>query len=186
MDNTDDAENPTTETNTEPLTVPNRTLGENMNGSVSDSPESAYAAVITNSQADATVSRAPEDPPIAVTQLDINSNIHSSPLPIRTSGLLARRQASIPASNELSMNSNIDMPDRANETEMGAHLEQQRTYTQTPDPAEIIAGEGPLTPRNDAGPFVFDGSAGRSDARQLFVPSLAQVADGDRSLRYSS
>lgn len=31
----------------------------------------------------------------------------------------------------------------------------------TPTSADIIAGEGPLTPRNDAGPFVFDGSAGR-------------------------
>ena len=79
------------------------------------------------------------------------------------------------------MNGNIDMPDRAEETEMGVHLEQQRTSTQTPDPSEMIAGEGPLTPRNNAGPFVFDGSAGRSDARQLFVPNLAQVTDGPRS-----
>ena len=93
-------------------------------------------------------------------------------------GLLARRQATNSASPELTtMNGNIDMPDREPENEAGVQLEQQRTNTQTPDPTEMIAAEGPLTPRNNAGPFVFDGSAGRADARQLFIPSLAQVAD---------
>ena len=37
-------------------------------------------------------------------------------------------------------------------------------------PREAGDGEGPLTPRNDAGPFVFDGSAGRvPDARPAVV-----------------
>ena len=71
------------------------------------------------------------------------------------------------------MNGNIDMPDRTDESEVGAELEQQRTNTQTPDPTDMITAEGPLTPRNNAGPFVFDGSAGRSDVRQLFIPRLA-------------
>lgn len=34
--------------------------------------------------------------------------------------------------------------------------------TSTPTSAEIIGGEGPMTPRNNAGPFVLDGSAGRA------------------------
>lgn len=37
----------------------------------------------------------------------------------------------------------------------------------TPTSADIIGGEGPLTPRNNAGPFVFDGSAGRVGGRHL-------------------
>lgn len=37
----------------------------------------------------------------------------------------------------------------------------------------IIAGEGPMTPRNDAGPFVLDGSAGESS--DIRVTSLAAI-----------
>lgn len=37
----------------------------------------------------------------------------------------------------------------------------------SPTSAEIILGEGPMTPRNNAGPVVFDGSAGRSDEGRL-------------------
>ncbi|KAL9111071.1 MAG: hypothetical protein Q9227_004504 [Pyrenula ochraceoflavens] len=36
----------------------------------------------------------------------------------------------------------------------------------TPDTGDVMSGEGPLTPRNNAGPFVFDGSAGRSSGRR--------------------
>ncbi|KAI1608247.1 hypothetical protein EDD37DRAFT_570064 [Exophiala viscosa] len=97
--------------------------------------------------------------------------------PRRSSGLLARRQATNPSPEVTSMNGNIDMPDQPDEEEMNAHLDHQRTRTQTPDPEQIIAGEGPLTPRNNAGPFVFDGSAGRSDARPLVVPGIPEVAD---------
>ncbi|KAI9703167.1 MAG: hypothetical protein M1836_007732 [Candelina mexicana] len=38
---------------------------------------------------------------------------------------------------------------------------------------ENVVAEGPMTPRNDAGPFVFDGSAGRAAARVL-TGSLSQ------------
>ena len=88
---------------------------------------------------------------------------------LSTSGLLARRQAANPGSPDVRSINAIDMPNRSNEVDMGNHLEEQITRTETPDPAErIISGEGPLTPRNNAGPFVFDGSAGRDaggDAR---------------------
>ena len=49
----------------------------------------------------------------------------------------------------------------------------------TPKPTMSVAmlhHEGPLTPRNDAGPFVFDGSAGRTPSRRA-VPNLAEVAE---------
>ncbi len=111
--------------------------------------------------------------------IDVTNNGGSASTP-RTSGLLARRQAANPASPEVnSINGNIDMPERPDEDEVHTHLEHQRTRTQTPDPEHIIAGEGPLTPRNNAGPFVFDGSAGRSDAGQLAVPGIPEVTNGN-------
>lgn len=61
----------------------------------------------------------------------------------------------------------------------GAHM--QRTSTRTPSPnglsssvGDALAGvEGPMTPRNDAGPFIFDGSAGRgSEVRLAALPTM--------------
>jgi E3 ubiquitin-protein ligase DMA1/2 len=165
MDNTDDQDIQTTETGAPPMM-------NNDGPEANSGPASARAAVAeetptTDSSANRNTSPS-EDSPAD----------HSSPLPFRTSGLLARRQATNPASPELStMNANINMPDREDEDEMSLHLEEQRTSAQTPDP--LIGTEGPLTPRNDAGPFVFDGSAGRSDSRSLAVPNLATVASGE-------
>ncbi|KAI9872406.1 MAG: hypothetical protein M1830_001689, partial [Pleopsidium flavum] len=45
----------------------------------------------------------------------------------------------------------------------------------TPTAGETLGPEGPMTPRNDAGPFVFDGSAGRASGRRA-VASLAEAA----------
>lgn len=95
--------------------------------------------------------------------------------PMSTSGLLARRQAANPGSPDVRSVSGIDMPRRSNEMDMSNHLEEQITRTETPDAAErIIAGEGPLTTRNNAGPFVFDGSAGRSSGRVVAIPELTE------------
>lgn len=58
-------------------------------------------------------------------------------------------------------------------TEPNSHAERQLTRTPSPNglhPSSIdaIAGvEGPMTPRNDAGPFIFDGSAGRVAGMRL-------------------
>ena len=54
-----------------------------------------------------------------------------------------------------------------------------RDLARTPSPnrlpsslADGLAGpEGPMTPRNDAGPFIFDGSAGRAAETGLATPS---------------
>jgi len=74
------------------------------------------------------------------------------------------------------MNGSIEMPDQPDDDGMNVQLDHQRTRTQTPDPEQAAgSGEGPLTPRNNAGPFVFDGSAGRSDAMQLQVPGIPEV-----------
>lgn len=88
----------------------------------------------------------------------------SPPEPIRTSGLLSRRQATNPDSPEInSVSGAIDMPQRNSST--GSRLEPTRT--ETPDGERIINGEGPLTPRNDVGPFILDGSAGRASGRRV-------------------
>lgn len=104
--------------------------------------------------------------PVAVPQPALNA-----------SGLLSRRQdrptlGPAMGSDGLSPPVNvIPMPKRPTEAEMQDMLTQQRTQTETPNGELIIAGEGPLTPRNNAGPFVFDGSGSRTGSRrQLVVP----------------
>jgi hypothetical protein len=84
------------------------------------------------------------------------------------------------------MNGGIDMPGRPNDVEMSNTLDQQRTRTETPDGSrvtsaeQIISGEGPLTPRNNAGPFVFDGSAGRAGAAGAGrILSLGERTEGE-------
>lgn len=94
--------------------------------------------------------------------------------PMAGSGLLARRQAANPGSPELRSMSGIDMPNRPNDVEMSNHLEEQKTRTVSPDAEQIVAGEGPLTPRNNAGPFVFDGSAGRGSGRVVTIPEVTE------------
>ncbi len=83
---------------------------------------------------------------------------------VTLSGLLARRQASHPASTEIASVNVIDMPTQLAPSTTET-TEVDCTNAATPDPGEILSGEGPLTPRNNAGPFVFDGSAGRSSTR---------------------
>jgi hypothetical protein len=86
---------------------------------------------------------------------------HTSNHPTTHSGLLARRKANQSASAEAASMNGIDLhnqlePSTTNTTEV------DRLGATTPDVGEVLLGEGPLTPRNNAGPFVFDGSAGRS------------------------
>lgn len=89
----------------------------------------------------------------------------------RNSTLLSRRQANKPASPEIASVSNaIDVPGRS-----GANLEPTRT--QTPEGERIISGEGPLTPRNDVGPFILDGSAGRGSTNR--VVAINEVTESD-------
>lgn len=91
---------------------------------------------------------------------------------VSSPSLLARRHSSNPASPEIASVNAIDIPGRRDNAAMGSALQTEITRTVSPNTAEeIIAGEGPLTPRNNAGPFVFDGSAGR-EARRLTVPSI--------------
>lgn len=52
----------------------------------------------------------------------------------------------------------------------------------TPSPghrsADVLSGaDGPMTPRNDAGPFIFDGSGGRRVAAQTATPNMGAVVE---------
>lgn len=93
------------------------------------------------------------------------------PREIASPGLLVRRHESNPASPEIALVNPIDMPARHEHGTIGSTLQHELTRTTSSNMEDIISGEGPLTPRNNAGPFVFDGSAGR-DARRLTVPSI--------------
>lgn len=180
MDNTDDQEVPPTDA-TEEMSPPDMdaTADAQANGQLTG--ESGPTNAETETAGDAHLTA--ENPALAISNTtDGSSDENPSSTPSRASGLLARRQAVNPISAELShMNGNIDMPVPLDDDEMNVQLEYQRTRTQTPDPEQIIAGEGPLTPRNNAGPFVFDGSAGRSDGRQSVVPGIPEVTEGDRA-----
>lgn len=115
----------------------------------------------------------------STSQPPASNDAPSSPSSMRGSGLLARRQAAYPASPEAqAMNGNINIPDRPGQDDANVQLDHQRTRTQTPDPEQTPSGEGPLTPRNNAGPFVFDGSAGRTDGQRLVVPGIPEVTNG--------
>lgn len=125
------------------------------------------------------------DDPQAVPTITTGSNpVPNTPSNISNSSLLARRhdRTVSPASNNLSPSmQSIPMPSRPTESEMNDFLAQQRTRTESPNAEQIIAGEGPLTPRNNAGPFVFDGSGSRTGSRRhLNVPSqsLDEISDG--------
>jgi hypothetical protein len=67
----------------------------------------------------------------------------------------------------------------------------ERTSTRTPSPnglsssaGDALAGvEGPMTPRNDVGPFIFDGSAGRgADVQLAALATMNLTAAADSSL----
>lgn len=47
----------------------------------------------------------------------------------------------------------------------------------TPTAAEVLGPDGPMTPMNDAGPFVFDGSAGRAEGRRAVVSLTGAAPD---------
>ena len=92
------------------------------------------------------------------------------------SSLLSRRQAANPASAEIGSMNGIPMPQRYDPDETTNELQPEITRTGSPD--AIISGEGPLTPRNNAGPFVFDGSAGRpSSGRRLTASAIGEDED---------
>ena len=93
--------------------------------------------------------------------------------------LLSRRNEKHPPVDDTAPVNSIPMPERSTDMEMRDHLARQRLTAGSPSAEQTVAGEGPLTPRNNAGPFVFDGS-GRSGSRRNLVPpvNISEVSDG--------
>lgn len=113
----------------------------------------------------------------AIQEAEANTNgSQPASVSMTDSGLLARRAATNPASPDIAAVNGIEIPARPDENEIQHPLDQQMTNIESPNEDVIIAGEGPLTPRNNAGPFVFDGSGG-SGARRLLIPNLANVSE---------
>ena len=99
--------------------------------------------------------------------VESDSNEHQ---PGSLASLLARRQASNPAASQISSMNGINIPSGRGEPDAEAN-DLSRLNTATPDAAEILSGEGPLTPRNNAGPFILDGSAGRPSGHRGVIPA---------------
>ncbi|ETN45031.1 uncharacterized protein HMPREF1541_09907 [Cyphellophora europaea CBS 101466] len=94
----------------------------------------------------------------------------------RNGTLLSRRQANKPESSEIaSVSQAIDTPRRSGDD--GANLETTRTQTPDSGDRNVNGAEGPLTPRNDVGPFILDGSAGRASGRR--VTAINEVTESD-------
>jgi E3 ubiquitin-protein ligase DMA1/2 len=92
-----------------------------------------------------------------------------------TSGLLSRRQTSNSISSPvLAPVNGIEIPRSSTTAQLAVvSIDTPGTFrTATPTSADLIGGEGPLTPRNDAGPFVFDGSAGRASGGRLTTSAM--------------
>ena len=106
--------------------------------------------------------------------IDESVDERTSNQPMTLSGLLARRQAAQPTSGEVASINGIEMPNPLAPSTTNT-TEVDRLGAATPEAGEVLSGEGPLTPRNNAGPFVFDGSAGRSNGRRVVA------ADGNIS-----
>lgn len=98
----------------------------------------------------------------------------------RTQSIMSRRRQQNPSAGDLSSSAlpTLPMPARPSQAEMTDLLEQQRTQAGSPDQQQIIAGEGPLTPRNNAGPFVFDGSGSRAGSRRrVHAPEIGNLSE---------
>jgi hypothetical protein len=81
-----------------------------------------------------------------VEPVDAASGTSSSPpVPIIASRVAKPQKESVPSTGDL------DPP-----------LNAANSHARLDNSAEVLGPEGPMTPRNDAGPFVFDGSAGRA------------------------
>ncbi|MCJ1288667.1 hypothetical protein MMC34_000195 [Xylographa carneopallida] len=101
----------------------------------------------------------------------------NQPTPSAGPSLISRRLASrpsfgvvneVPALEDSSMN--IDLAANQSTIPQSPPITPRAAgglRTPTPTAGEVLDHVGPLTPRNDAGPFVFDGSAGRSAGRRM-------------------
>jgi len=83
--------------------------------------------------------------------------------------LLSRRNASSTSMLQCGLKAARSTPDNTHQSELSNSLRVAMHTT-----GEPLGPESMMTPRNDAGPFVFDGSGGRAMGRRV-VASLAEA-----------
>jgi E3 ubiquitin-protein ligase DMA1/2 len=109
-------------------------------------------------------------------QFESNAEQPATPPQAATNSLLSRRQTSNSSvSSGIAPVNSIHIPTSSSGTPLTHVVPHDPAGTLravTPTSADIIAAEGPLTPRNDAGPVVFDGSAGRSSSRRVTATAM--------------
>ncbi|KAH0547568.1 hypothetical protein FGG08_000293 [Glutinoglossum americanum] len=88
---------------------------------------------------------------------------NSSPVPITTQ-TTKTHQESVPRTGDLD-----PTPNAAN------------SHPRLDSSVDALGSEGPMTPRNDVGPFVFDGSAGRASGRRVAASLDDATADMDQA-----
>jgi E3 ubiquitin-protein ligase DMA1/2 len=117
---------------------------------------------------------------VDLTNIQFESNDdQTANVPQTTSNsLLSRRQTSnSAASPQITPVNSIEIPRSSAAPQLAPIISNDTmgsVRAATPTSADIISGEGPLTPRNDAGPFVFDGSAGRPSGRRLTATAMEE------------
>ena len=130
-----------------------------------------------------TVNNNPHLTPTMITSLDPNSESSASP------GLLTRRGArriepSFPPITEQSATRTASGPVQylrpitPTRPLMGDDIDE--TALRTPTQTDMLLHDGPMTPTNNAGPFVFDGSAGRIGGHRM-GSSLSDSTDNASS-----
>lgn len=103
-------------------------------------------------------------------------NENAAPAPHSLTGPVEIRAGRPSARNEISSTTGGFADNHGNSSRNGR---TPSPHSRAPSCPDVISGQdGPLTPRNDAGPFVFDGSAGRARGRQVVSAlDLSDVID---------
>lgn len=136
----------------------------------------------TNQNADASAQQQPTAPavgggPSGGGPSDASARVSDSELMDATSSNAASQQGSEAGDHAPSSGHAVSQPvSIPTSSAQASGSAQPRDMNRTPSPNGAQAHEGPLTPRNDAGPWVFDGSAAGSRAGSTSGPSGRDAA----------
>lgn len=92
-----------------------------------------------------------------------------------------RGRESEPGGQQSGLSAPIDIA-RSRRSSSKRRSEDESGDRRTPSPGhrspDVLSGvDGPMTPRNDAGPFIFDGSGGHRVAAQAATPNMGAVVE---------
>ena len=176
----DDAEGPSDANTTDQNGDANMVNGI-QEDSISSTGATTASSMARSEESDSGI--AMDDRPVSTGTRDVTERPEpeSSTLNPASSNLISRRQASnvsLPRDGAGTITL-IDMPPlmtpthahdtstSTDDTNEGSQEDRGRLCSPTPQSSEQVAQDAMLTPTNNAGPFVFDGSAGRASGRRL-------------------